>query len=382
VILLGLAVVAYGLFYFNYVPQIGIERVIHLQYGYCLPISQRLRDRQLTTSSDGPHPYGITCLESSLISQQAYDVSLTLHVPRSPSNLETGNFMLALTLLSPNHNPSLPPTASPPSTLEPEAILFTSRRPTLLPYTSPLISLSSRLVSLPLYILGLKSESELLSIPMAELLSFPKGWKNIPAYAMLELRAGQNIQVYDVRVSFKARFSGIRWVMYQHRFLAFVGFTGLFWGAECVSAVLAWVVIQRVFAPKEEQSLVKVEEEEKGDKVVKEEENTDEDPDLSDTPRTFPTSYWRQPPLRYEPKIKDKEYVLEETAIQPLDAEADDEDEDDEEEIEEEEEVGEEEEGSTGSRGRSNIDSGIGTSFSEGVDRGGVTRRSRGGETI
>jgi Putative adipose-regulatory protein (Seipin) len=33
-ILLGFAVFAYILFYFNYVPQIGIERIIHLQYGY------------------------------------------------------------------------------------------------------------------------------------------------------------------------------------------------------------------------------------------------------------------------------------------------------------------------------------------------------------
>lgn len=33
-ILLCLAAVAYVLFYLNYVPQIGIEKVIHLQYGY------------------------------------------------------------------------------------------------------------------------------------------------------------------------------------------------------------------------------------------------------------------------------------------------------------------------------------------------------------
>ncbi len=38
-ILLGLAVFSYILFYFNYVPQIGIERVIHLQYGYDIPAS-------------------------------------------------------------------------------------------------------------------------------------------------------------------------------------------------------------------------------------------------------------------------------------------------------------------------------------------------------
>jgi hypothetical protein len=37
-VLLCLAVIAYILFYLNYVPQIGIERVIHLQYGYASSI--------------------------------------------------------------------------------------------------------------------------------------------------------------------------------------------------------------------------------------------------------------------------------------------------------------------------------------------------------
>lgn len=95
--------------------------------------------------------------------------------------------------------------------------------------------------------------------------------------------------------------------------------------------------------------------------AVKQEEETDE-PDLSDTPRTFPT-YGRQPPLRYVPKVKDEDsedYVLDETSIQPLAAEADDESED-----------------FGGKSGRT--DSGIGTSFSEGGRRGLSRRRSRGG---
>lgn len=32
--LFGLAIVAYVLFYVNYIPKIGIEREVHLQYGY------------------------------------------------------------------------------------------------------------------------------------------------------------------------------------------------------------------------------------------------------------------------------------------------------------------------------------------------------------
>jgi len=97
-------------------------------------------------------------------------------------------------------------------------------------------------------------------------------------------------------------------------------------------------------------------------------EETDE-PDLSDTPRTFPT-YGRQAPLRYVSKVKDEgdseEYVMDETTIQPLAAEADDEDED-----------GVDFGGHRGGR----TDSGLGTSFSEGGERGGLSRRrSRGGK--
>lgn len=110
---------------------------------------------------------------------------------------------------------------------------------------------------------------------------------------------------------------------------------------------------------------IKGEETEESTVHVKMEEETD-DPDLSDTPRTFPT-YGRQAPLRYVPKVKDededeKDYALDETSIQPLAAEADDESED-----------------FGGKAGRT--DSGIGTSFSEGGERGLARKRSRSGRT-
>jgi hypothetical protein len=28
------AIVAYVVFYYNYIPQIGVERVVHMQFGY------------------------------------------------------------------------------------------------------------------------------------------------------------------------------------------------------------------------------------------------------------------------------------------------------------------------------------------------------------
>jgi seipin len=278
--------------------------------------------------------------------------------------------MLSLTLLSSNHDPSI--TSTP--LLSPDHTLFTSRRPAILPYTSPLISISSKLVALPLYIWGWKREEEHLEVRMGEMVGFERGWKNIPRWVLLEVEAGNGIQLYDVHVRFKARFSGVRWAMYNHRILSFVVGVGVFWGAECLFTLLAFVGIQVYFSPRgieqgdskgaiDGQAKAEIED---GDGDVKEEE-TDDEPDLSDTPRTFPT-YGRQAPLRYEPRVKDEESeeeVLDDTAIQPL--EADD------------EESGEEVEEDEAGLG---IDSGIGTSFSEGgVRAGGVARRrSRGGK--
>jgi seipin len=34
IVLIGISTVAYWVFYMNYVPQIGLERVVHLQFGY------------------------------------------------------------------------------------------------------------------------------------------------------------------------------------------------------------------------------------------------------------------------------------------------------------------------------------------------------------
>ena len=326
----------------------------------------------LILRSDGPHPYGIAPLDLTLVGDQAYDIVLSLHVPRSPPNLATGNFMLSLSLLSPSYKPPVPSTV-PPTTLQdshsskitPSDVLFLSRRPTILKYNSRLVSLSTRLLSLPLYVLGIKHESEVLRVPMAESARFRRGRANVPAYVLLELQTGQEVQVYDVRVQFKARFGGIRWLLYNHRIISFITFTTAFWFAEIVFTGLGWVALRYIsttsFKPKTEGSTKGEETDGTGKEEIKAEPDTDE-PDLSDTPMTFPT-YGRQQPLRYVPKIKDedsKEYVLDDTAIQPLAAMEADDEEDDEDMF----------------RAR---DSGIGTSYSEGGERRAVAARRRSG---
>ncbi len=273
--------------------------------------------------------------------------------------------MLELRLLPATYVPALPSTEpyeettpSPLSLLAPEDTLYSSRRPAILTYTSRLVSFSSRLFSLPLYILNLRHESETLTIHMGESISFPRGNKNVPVWAMVEVQAGQDVQIYDMRLNFKARFRGLRWVMYNHRILSFLVGVGSFWLSEVIAAGLAWVVLSSMFSStKPEENLPEKLDGEVEGKRIKEEDKTDTEPDLSDTPRTFPT-YGRQPPLRYVPKVKEEEVESEEILEQDMKIEADDED---------------EEEGYR--------DSGVGTSFSDGtgIGSGLARRRSRGG---
>lgn len=282
--------------------------------------------------------------------------------------------MLDLSLLSPSYKPAAQDSSIPfanRAEIPADAILFSSRRPTILTYHSPLIRLSKQVTALPWYILGLRKDSETLVVEMVESVQFPRGWRNVPGSVYVEVQGrGQDIQIYDMQLKLRAKFWGLRWIMYNHRIFSFVVGTGAFWSAEVIVAVFTWLVwSSRSTANTPSKSAIKGEETDGSVAIKAEEEGETDEPDLSDTPRNFPT-YGRQVPLRYEPKIKNEDdsedFIMDETAIQPLAAEADD-------ESEEPMDIG------GGFRaGRS--DSGIGTSFSEsGSTRGSLGRRkSRG----
>ncbi|KAM3073133.1 hypothetical protein ACMFMG_008852 [Clarireedia jacksonii] len=278
----------------------------------------------------------------------------------------------------------LPPT--PPTTSRDPGILFQQRRPVLMRYESRVVGLASRIINLPWYILGLKQESDLIKVEMTspEGVTFPRGKGNVPSAVEVWVER-EEVQVYGMKVVVQARLSGLRWWMWNWRVGSAVVGVGTFWGLEMLGVLVAWGALKLVFGGEgaEETGRGSKKGKEIGwegdmdddDEVEREkvkEEATDDEPDISDTPRTFPTT-GRQMPLVYPPvgikKEEDEEEskVLEETVILPLGGDADDEDEDGEE--------------SWKVEGRRS-DSGLGTSFSEaGSSRPGrVTRRkSRGG---
>ncbi|KAH8666335.1 hypothetical protein BX600DRAFT_380606 [Xylariales sp. PMI_506] len=223
--LLFIAAAAYPVFYYAYVPKKVVSVPVHLQY------------------NAGVNPFGVTSLSRGLMLETAYDVSVELTLPRSPPNVDRGNFMIALfamraELENPAQSWTLP--SDPYAHVNVSNVVFSSRRPALVPYTDPLVARASRLLFLPWHLLTPTSEQVRLVVPMGELVEFRN---QLPLSVLLDVQAGQNFQVYSAQIELVARLTGIRWMMYNHRIISFVVFTTLFWLAEIIWMVLAWLVL-------------------------------------------------------------------------------------------------------------------------------------------
>ncbi|KAI1078878.1 putative adipose-regulatory protein-domain-containing protein [Whalleya microplaca] len=248
--LLVIAALAYPVFYYNYVPKKVISVPVHLQY------------------NSGPNPFGVTSLSSSLMYEQAYDVSVELTLPRSPPNLAKGNFMVALFALKYLPTPDSPASsgstsfssvpyfaAEPPHAhIRKDNVVFMSRRPTLIPYADPVVAAASRALFLLWHVAYPDAaETTTLVVPMGQLVEFADA---LPLSLLLDVEAGQGLQVYGASVTLVARLTGVRWAMYNHRILSFVVCTGVFWACEMLFTGVAWVVLGYVIFGSRDDKLV------------------------------------------------------------------------------------------------------------------------------
>lgn len=183
--LLGTAILAYIFFYYSYVPTRGFTRAIYLEFG------------------PSHHPYGTASLSRELVSNQHYDVKVILHMPRTPTNTGAGNFMVDLQLLAPVE------TVAGVLPLKPEALVH-ERRPAILTYHSRELELVTKAASLPLYVAGLRLESEELNVKILEGVEFERGWRHVPTSVRLELQSEEKLQFYDVQIVFTAQLHGLR----------------------------------------------------------------------------------------------------------------------------------------------------------------------------
>lgn len=317
------------------------------------------------TLSSGLNPFGVAPLNNAnLKSQQAYDLTVSLKMPPSPANTERGNFMVALYLLDSGHGTSTTGSAEAHEPPEPyghfnsKTVLFRSRRPALVPYQDPLVSLAYRIMFLPYYLLASDAQVLALDVPMAQRVEIASHRGTLPDSAYVEIIAGQTLETYDASIIVTAQLQGLRWLMYHYRALSFVAATLTFWVAEMLFMFLAWLAWSRSAGGPQTSGESKIEGMSLGKSpLVKREEG--EQSAFSEVPDDF-HAYGGESFQRSGPGARDKfsgprEHAqLPEEGAQPPGAEADDEAED----------IG---------RAAVKADSGLGTSYSE--DTTGSVRR-------
>ena len=195
----------------------------------------------IVRNSYGPNPFAIASVaHTSIKNSQAYDISITMALPHSPGNLERGNFMVGLLLLSEPETPAssqkgqqdgdnqkespyylgsdmsnfIVPPPDIPAYVAKRRVLYSATRSTWLPYRSSLVSRAASLVRLPYYALWPGTETNTVTVRMAERLKFGRGTP-VPTSLVVEIQAGQALQVYAASVTVKAQLWGLRYVMYH-----------------------------------------------------------------------------------------------------------------------------------------------------------------------
>ncbi|KAK1759643.1 putative adipose-regulatory protein-domain-containing protein [Echria macrotheca] len=233
----AVSLASYLTFYAWYLPDQIVNVPLHLQYGY------------------QANPFAVASIADRGIKPHAYDVDVSLTVPHTPANMAVGNFMVGLLMLG--GKPGVPqkpayqldPSSSlivPPldvmSLVQQTQVLHVASRPARVPYRSPLVATASTLLRLPFYALWPDLETDKLVVPMAERLRFD--WDTLASRSfVVEIQAGQRLQVYDAVLTFRARLTGLGYCMYHYQLTSFLVFTTLFWAASMAGFILTTAIV-------------------------------------------------------------------------------------------------------------------------------------------
>lgn len=123
------------------------------------------------------------------------------------------------------------------SLIDSQSVIYTTRRPALMPHVDPAVSLARRLLWLPFNVLFPKNDAYIMTLPLAEEVIFSRA-STVPKSVYVELQAGQDIQTYETAVTMTAKLRGLRWILHNYRIVSFITLTVGFWSIEMLFAGL------------------------------------------------------------------------------------------------------------------------------------------------
>ncbi|KAF8932893.1 Berardinelli-Seip congenital lipodystrophy 2 (seipin) [Haplosporangium gracile] len=230
-LLVGVSLAAYLSFYWIYIPQRGHVGQVHLQY-----------DRPTVPGVIGHGPSAEIDFtrggryDQFLRGDQAYDISINLHVPTSEKNVAIGNFMVVVTLLRVDGK-----------------TIMTSSRPGILTYHStPLKLMKTAWKAVPL-VLDWSKEDQIIKLPLIE--NYVEDSSNPVARAFVEIST-PDLQVYKSSIHIDAHFHGLRYFMYYYKISTALVFMAVFIFWEIIFSVVTWQVLAGWFGSDSEALVI------------------------------------------------------------------------------------------------------------------------------
>ncbi|KAJ3058772.1 Berardinelli-Seip congenital lipodystrophy 2 (seipin), partial [Quaeritorhiza haematococci] len=188
VMLLVLALGAYTVFYWIYMPKDVREAPVYFQYG------QPDEPRSPTAFINFSHYE--TPFEPLVIPDQRYAIYLEMSVPNSNDNLELGNFMVTLDLRS----------------KENKTLAYASR-PGSVQYQTPLLRVLSTIWNVIPLLTGVTTETQSLRILLVD---DHAEYTSLPATTAYLSLSTPNLRTYTTRLLFLTHHQGLRFFMYHY----------------------------------------------------------------------------------------------------------------------------------------------------------------------
>lgn len=221
ILLLITAVTAYLFFHSRFIPLQTVSIPVNLEH----PIQDSAIGHD--SSAQGEHdltgaltayPYGTAQIPRNALAEGPYyDILVELELPRSPANLNAGNFMIEIALLAGNgqwHGRELFAEG------DDAIVLANSTHPAILTYWSAPVDIVRKLLRLPAYVLGWKLEAEKVRVRIFKGLRFGSGIISryvqeipLPESLSMTLRSRVALDVYRSTVIFNTRLRGLRLVV-------------------------------------------------------------------------------------------------------------------------------------------------------------------------
>ncbi|XP_047441224.1 seipin-like isoform X2 [Mugil cephalus] len=208
-LLLWLAAFLYGSFYYSFMPKATFSAPVHYYYR---------TDCESSTSFSCSYPVANISLMRNkkhvLTFGQAYQISLQLEMPDSPTNQELGMFMIKTTCFSQDGG-----QVASSARFTRQLLSASSSRFSMLRYRSDLLRTLRTLLFLPAFLSGAAEQQQLLDVELFS--DYTDDPYSPSATAVIEIMSNR-VQIYSSQLYVHAHFTGIRYLLFYFPVLSAV----------------------------------------------------------------------------------------------------------------------------------------------------------------